>query len=87
MATARGIDRYDEYSFDSDDFPKHIPYHNDLHCECGPEGYGYGPDDPEWQQQYCNAVCARCHDVIDGTSRLDRPDLCPVYDERISAHE
>lgn len=82
MAITRGIDRYDEWSYDSDDFPKSIPYHNDLHAECGPESYGYGPDDPEWDLQYCGAYCAKCHEVIDGVSHIDGPDTCPVYDNR-----
>lgn len=82
IAAARGINRMDERSFDSGDFPKAIPYHNDLHSECGPEHYGYGPDDPEWQSQYCGATCARCHAVIDGVSKLDGPDVCPAFDNR-----
>jgi hypothetical protein len=82
IAEQRGIDRYDERSFDSGDFPKAIPYHNDLHAECGPEGYGYGPEDPEWQEQYCNATCAKCGDVIDGCSQLSGPDLCPAFEYR-----
>ena len=82
IARARGIDRHDEYSFDSDNFPKAIGYFSDLHCECGPEYYGYGPEDPEWQQQYCGATCARCHEVIDGVSKIDGPDVCPVFDNR-----
>lgn len=82
MAEARNINRQDEYSFDSDNFPKAIPYHNDIHSECGPEGYGYGPTDPEFQKQYCNATCGKCHAVIDGVSKLDGPDVCPVFDNR-----
>src|ERR1700744_945417 len=31
MAAARGIDRHDESSYDMDDFPKHIPYFNNIH--------------------------------------------------------
>jgi hypothetical protein len=84
MAAARGIDRMDEGSYDSGDFPKSIPYHNDLHYECGPESYGYGPDDDEWQSQYCGAVCAACHAVIDGVSKIDGPDVCPTYDARMA---
>jgi hypothetical protein len=86
MAAARGIDRMDEGSFDSGDFPKAIPYHNDLHTECGPEYYGYGPEDPEWRQQYCGATCARCHAVIDGTEYNDGEGhwetVCPVWLDR-----
>jgi hypothetical protein len=82
MAAARGIDRSNEWSFDSDDFPKAIAYHNDQHAECGPEYYGYGPADPEWQSAYCGSVCAACHTVIDGESQLDGPDLCPVFANR-----
>lgn len=82
MAKARGIDRMDERSFDSGDFPKAIPYHNDLHCECGPQHYGYEQGDPEWDLPYCGATCARCHEVIDGTSRLDGPDQCPAFANR-----
>jgi len=80
--TARIAARNDESSFDSGDFPKSIPYHNDLHSECGPEYYDYGPDDPEWEMQYCGAYCARCHDVIDGNSHIDGPDTCPAFDNR-----
>ncbi len=82
IAQARGIDRMNEGSFDSGDFPKHIPYHNDLHSECGPQYYGYGPDDPEWEQQYCGATCSKCHDVIDGVSMGAKPDVCPEFDNR-----
>ncbi len=85
IAKARGIDRYDEGSFDSDSFPKYIPYHNDIHSECGPEGYGYGPEDDEWREQYCNATCGECHEVIDGTSHWDGRTLtnvCPVFEQR-----
>lgn len=82
IAKARGIDRYDESSFDSGDFPKAIPYHNDLHAECGPEAYGYGPDDPEWRQPYCDATCAKCHAVIDGTVTFDGTEECPAYNHR-----
>jgi hypothetical protein len=82
MAAARGIDRMDERSFDSGDFPKHIPYHNDGHSECGPDG-GYDDDDPDWawtiDRQFCNLRCSRCGDVIDGVSQLDGPDICPVF--------
>jgi hypothetical protein len=86
MAKARGIDRYDESSYDSDDFPKSIPYFNDIHEECGPEHYGYGPDDPEWREQYCGSTCAKCHAVIDGTEYHDGEGhwtvVCPVWLER-----
>lgn len=77
-------DRYDEMTFDSGEFPKTIPYHNDIHAECGPAGYGYGPSDPEWRMPYCNAVCGNvtCHEVIDGTSHLYGPDTCPAYEQR-----
>jgi hypothetical protein len=82
IAIARGIDRYDERSFDSGDFPKHISYHNDGHSECGPDG-GYDDDDPDWawtiDRQFCNMRCGKCGDVIDGVSQLDGPDICPVY--------
>lgn len=82
MAKARGINRMDESSFDSGEFPKAIPYFNDLHCECGPEGYGYGPEDPEWREQYCNATCAKCHAVIDGTVLFNSEEVCPVWHSR-----
>jgi len=82
MAAARGIDRMDESSFDSSDFPKGIPYFNDQHAECGPEGYGYGPEDPEWQLPYCNSTCAKCHSVIDGTVQFDSIEVCPVWHHR-----
>jgi hypothetical protein len=82
MAALRGITRMNEGSFDMDDFPKHIPYHNDLHAECGPQYYGYGPDDPEWAEQYCGATCSECHEVIDGVSKIGGPDVCPVFDNR-----
>lgn len=82
MAAARGIDRMDEGSYDSGNFPKSISYHNDLHAECGTEGYGYGPEDPEWQLEYCDARCARCHDVIDGTVTFAGEEICPVFAHR-----
>jgi hypothetical protein len=69
IARKRGIDRYDEYSFDSSDFPKSIPYHNDIHAEC--------------DELTCNARCAKCHDVIDGTGRYiagEYKNICPAYD-------
>ena len=82
-AREKGItDRYDESSYHSGDFPKSIPYFNDLHEECGPEHYGYGPEDPEWEMQYCGATCGHCHEVIDGSSKLGGPDVCPVFDNR-----
>jgi hypothetical protein len=76
------FDRMDERSFDSGVFPKAILYHNDQHAECGPASYGYGPEDPEWREQYCDSTCARCHDVIDGVSQLNGPDVCPVWLDR-----
>lgn len=83
IADDRGINPYDERSFDSGDFPKAISYFNDIHAECGPEGYGYGPDDPEWREQYCNATCGKCHAVIDGTVLFDGEGhwevKCPVW--------
>lgn len=86
MAAARNIDRYDERSFDSGDFPKAIGYHNDLHAECGPASFGYGPEDPEWRGQYCGSTCARCYDVIDGTEYHDGEGhwetVCPVWLDR-----
>lgn len=82
LARTVGVDRYDEGSYDSGHFPKSIPYHNDLHCECGPEGYGYGPGDPEWQLEYCNSRCGECHEVIDGVSKIGASDVCPAYDNR-----
>lgn len=82
MAAARNIDRMDESSFDSGDFPKSIAYHNDLHAECGPESYGYGPEYPEWQLEYCNARCGRCHEVIDGTVTFDGTEVCPAFAHR-----
>lgn len=78
-AAARGIDRMDEGSYDSSVFPKSIPYHNDGHAECGPEAYGEDDDDWSADRQYCNLRCSKCGDVIDGTSQLDGPDICPVY--------
>ena len=79
----RGIDRHDEASYDMGDFPKHIPYPNEIHIECGPESYGYGPEDPEWREQYCDATCARCHSVIDGSEYYDGEGhwetVCPVW--------
>lgn len=87
IAVTAGIaDRMDESSFDSGDFPKSISYHNDIHYECGPESYGYGPEDPEWREQYCGATCARCHAVIDGTEYDDGEGhwtiVCPVWLDR-----
>lgn len=82
IADDRDIDRYDESSYDMDTFPKAIPYHNDLHSECGPEGYGYGKDDPEWEKQYCNDACANCGTPIDGTDHYDGQEyeyVCPAW--------
>ena len=76
------LDYLDERSYDSGAFPKSIPYHNDLHAECGPQHYGYGPDDPEWDMPYCGACCGQCHEVIDGTSTFTNGQYsneCPVY--------
>jgi len=86
IATDRGIDRYNERSFDMDTFPKSIPYHNDLHVECGPQSYGYGPGDPEWELQYCDATCSNCHVVIDGTDHWDGhswESVCPAFKNRM----
>lgn len=85
MAARLGIDRMDERSYDSGDFPKTIPYHNDLHAECGPQYYGYGPEDPEWQLPYCGATCGQCHEVIDGQSQLSGADACPAYLQRMES--
>lgn len=59
IAAVRGIDRNDESSFDMDNFPKHIPYHNNLHDECG-------DSEREEGDVACYAHCAKCHEVIDG---------------------
>lgn len=84
-------DRHDESSFDSGDFPKAIPYHNDIHAECGPQGYGLDPDDPEVQgKDYCNATCARCGAVIDGTEQWDGTTFtvrCPAAVQRDEARQ
>ncbi|HZZ17165.1 MAG TPA: hypothetical protein VFE08_14520 [Candidatus Sulfotelmatobacter sp.] len=83
IAETAGIaDRMDESSYDMDTFPKSIPYFNEVHIECGPTYYGYGPDDPEWLQQYCGATCAKCHCVIDGTEYHDGEEKCPVWIQR-----
>lgn len=78
IAKSRGIDRMDESSFDMDDFPKSIPYHNDGHSEC------VTPNDPNADDDYpngaCYFYCSKCHEVIDGVSKLDGPDVCPVID-------
>lgn len=75
LAVTAGIDRYDEGSFDSDDFPKGIAYHNDLHAECAMDEFS---DEPRW---LCHDRCARCHEVIDGTSHIGGPDTCPSMPE------
>lgn len=59
MANACGIDRYDETSFDSGDFPKAIPYHNDLHAECQDYSAQEG-------RALCGDRCAACGAEIDG---------------------
>jgi len=62
IAMDRGIDRMDESSYDSSVFPKAISYHNDLHAECQLE--------ESWEPHWCcDARCAQCGDVIDGTER------------------
>lgn len=73
IASDHGIDRCDERSFDSGDFPKSIPYFNDIHIECDPPS-------TEYPNGVCDARCVRCHEVIDGVSQLNEPDLCPVPD-------
>ena len=77
-----GIYYPDERAYDSGDFPKSIPYHNDLHAECGPAFYGYEPGVPEWDMPYCGSVCGQCHEVIDGTSTFingQYANECPVH--------
>ena len=70
IAVTAGIaDRYDEHSFDSGDFAKAIPYHNDIHAECQLEGSW----EPHWN---CDARCGRCGDVIDD----DGNGHCPATD-------
>ncbi len=59
IAEGDGIERRDEYTFDSGTFPKSIPYHNDLHSECGAEYSGDG-------LPHCYERCGNCHEVIDG---------------------
>lgn len=80
------FDRYDESSFDMSQFPKAIPYFNDIHAECGPEAYGFTSADPEWREQYCGATCAKCHAVIDGTEYDDGEGhyetVCPTWLQR-----
>lgn len=56
VASQEDINRQDESSFDSGYFPKHIPYHNDLHYDCG---------------EQCYSHCALCHEVIDGPCGAD----------------
>lgn len=66
IAEDRGIDRHNEGSFDSSDFPKYIAYHNDLHVECG--------DQYSWDGEFhCYDRCAACGKEIDGP--------CPVMEE------
>ncbi len=72
------INRMDESSFDMADFPKHIPYHNELHLECGSEYSGDG-------EVHCGARCAACGDVIDGEFNLNGPDTCPTVDAELEA--
>lgn len=60
IAEDRGIDRHDERSYDMDNFPKHIPYHNDLHSECGYADLEM-TDGPS-----CYDCCARCGAQLDG---------------------
>jgi hypothetical protein len=74
IAKSRGIDRQDDSSFDSSDFPKIIPYHNNLHADCG-------DSDREAGDVVCYGRCASCHEVIDGASHLDGPDTCPTCDD------
>lgn len=71
IADDRGINRYEESSFDSDDFPKAIPYHNDIHAECQLEESW----EPHWS---CDARCASCGDIIDA----DMDGKCPTETSR-----
>lgn len=77
IADDRGINRYDESSYDSSVFPKSIPYHNDIHAECQLEESW----EPHWS---CDARCAECGDVIDGTERYlgnhEYITVCPGED-------
>lgn len=59
LAVVREINRQDEASYDMDSFPKGIPYHNDLHAECG-------DSEREAGDSVCYERCARCSAVIDG---------------------
>lgn len=58
VAEDRGISRHDERSFDQDEFPKTIPYHNDLHADCG-------DTDEESGEGLCYSMCATCEVIID----------------------
>lgn len=55
VARARGIDRYDERSYDSGDFPKVIFHAHDV-CNAY-EGYEPGQ---------CGDRCGRCHEFLGG---------------------
>jgi hypothetical protein len=59
VAAKKGIAWDEETTYDSGVFPKIIPYHNDLHADCGSETNGDG-------EAHCNARCAGCGAVIDG---------------------
>lgn len=76
-AEIRGIDRMDESSYDSSDFPKSIPYHNDIHAECQLE--------ESWEEHWsCDGRCANCGEVIDGIERClgnhEYITVCPGED-------
>lgn len=72
-ARVAGIaDRHDEWSFDSNDFPKHIAYHSACQLSCGDVGCEYSgghsvdcPDD-------CESHCAvDCPDDCEGESHCN----------------
>lgn len=55
IAAAFGIDRYDEHSFDSGDFPKVI-FADQVHDGCSADN-GYEPGQ-------CGDRCATCHEPL-----------------------
>lgn len=62
-AKVKGItDRHDEYSYDSADFPKHVPYGSECSQTC--DDYGCEDDEPcsvaRGESDHHHEVCGTC---------------------------
>lgn len=82
MAADWKINRMDESSYDSGEFPKAIPYHNDIHAECRLDETC---KPPRWS---CDGHCAACGEIIDPTTRYmggdTYADICPGEDNYLN---